>query len=272
MPLIAGLFAAQTAPDSRRTPILLLHGAGGSHLDWPSVSRRMTITDELLPVLAIDLAGHGKSSKPGRSTIAAHAQDVIALLDALHIPKAIVIGHSMGGAIGLTLALDFADRVAGLVLVGTGARLRVEPAILDNILRDPLLAARQIAEYSWGATAPATVRERMIARLITSDARVLYGDFQACNAFDVMDRLADVHAPTLVTVGAEDRMTPPKYAEYLAAHIPNAQLAILAGGGHMIMLEQPTAFAAAVNGAVSRWLPSVTDAVNVMGVPNASGS
>jgi pimeloyl-ACP methyl ester carboxylesterase len=68
---------------------------------------------------------------------------------------------------------------------------------------------------------------------------VLYGDLLACDRFDVMDHLGEVQQRTVVICGADDMMTPVRYAQYLASSIPNAQLNIIPNAGHMVMLEQP---------------------------------
>jgi pimeloyl-ACP methyl ester carboxylesterase len=98
-------------------PVLLIHGAGESHLVWPIGLRRLPGTI----VYALDLPGHGKSRGTGRSTIADYADWLGSFLAALLVPAAVCIGHSMGGAIAQQLALTHPDRTAALVLVATGA-------------------------------------------------------------------------------------------------------------------------------------------------------
>ena len=72
------------------------------------------------------------------------------------------------------------------------------------------------------------------------------GDFQAVNAFDVRARLSEIRTPTLVIVGEHDVMTPVKYAGYLQQHIPNAELVVVPGAGHMAMIERPAAVSVAI--------------------------
>ncbi len=240
MPLFDGLFAADILPTDAptRVPVVLIHGAGGSHLDWPASVRRL----KSARTLAIDLPGHGKSPGPGRDRVAAYAADVLRLLDQLHLERALWLGHSMGGAIAQTLALDHPDRTAALMLTGSGARLRVAPAILDGIQKDYQATARLIVDWSWAPATPQPARDGALARLLTVEPRVTAGDFGACDRFDVMERIAGVHTPTLIIVGSEDRMTPPRYSEFLAAKIAGSQLTVIPGGGHMVMLEQPDVF------------------------------
>jgi len=223
-------------------PLVLVHGAGGSHLHWPAPLRRLPGRT----VYTLDLPGHGRSEGEGERSIAGYAAVLEALLDALELPHAVIGGHSMGGAIAMHLALTRPERVAGLVLIGTGARLRVLPAILEGIQTDFLATVDLITRMAWSLEAPKYLIRRGGEITAQTPPTVLLGDFTACNAFDIMDRLDQIQAPTLVVGGTADRLTPLKYARYLEAHIPNARLVTIEGGGHMMMLEQPQAVAQAV--------------------------
>ena len=227
-------------------PLLLVHGSGGTGLHWPEQVRRLAGRR----VLALDLPGHGRSPGPPERTVAAAAARVTALLDALAIPSAVVAGHSMGGAIALTLALETPERVAGLVLVGTGARLRVHPATLA-LTADPAqlaAAARQMAAFSFGPGAGASLLEPFVEGLLAGAPGLLHQDLAACDVFDVMARLGEVTAPALVISGDEDRLTPPKYSEHLQAAIRGARRVRVPGAGHMVMLEAPERVAEAIDG------------------------
>lgn len=217
-------------------PIIFVHGAGANHLVW---GLQVHALADVARAVALDLPGHGRSTPPGRNSIEAYRDVVLGLLDALGFERAVIVGHSMGGAIAQTLALSHPDRVAGLGLVGTGARLRVLPAILNGVQNDLVATARLVIEYSYAAGMDPEFLRRAEAELCECPAPVIYGDFWACNQFDAMSRLAEIRAPTLVVCGREDRMTPPKYSVYLAKHIPNASLVFIDQAGHAVMLEQP---------------------------------
>src|SRR5512144_1734171 len=105
MPVAASLYYFSHNEDERsRPPIILIHGAGGTHLSWPPEVRRLP--DQR--VYAVDLPGHGKSEGIGRQSISAYARNLVAFMDAAKLSKAVIVGHSMGGAVALTLGLDFA--------------------------------------------------------------------------------------------------------------------------------------------------------------------
>lgn len=231
--------ADQRRDDAPYPPLLLIHGAGGTHLDWAATLRQL---NSLVP----DLPGHGKSPGPGRTLIADYAADMHALLDALALSQAVLVGHSMGGAIALHLALTYPERVRGLVLIGTGAKLGVAPQIRDPLPDQPEVVATLLRDWLWSSTTPDAVRQATYDLFMQVNPQVVLGDYAACQAFDLRDRLAEITAPTLVITGSEDRLTPPRYGEYLAEHLPQATLVSIAGGGHMMTLEQPQRVAAAV--------------------------
>jgi pimeloyl-ACP methyl ester carboxylesterase len=233
-------------PTAHLPVTLMVHGAGANHLDWPAELRRLPEANAIVP----DLPGHGRSPGPGRLSVGAYAADMIALLDALKIARAIVAGHSMGGAIALTMALTYPDRVAGLILVGTGAKLSVHPDILSHALTESDKAIALISEWEWAEGTDEQLRRLGRKRLTETRPEVLHGDYQACNAFDVRQQLGRIRAPTLIVGGTADRMTAFKFSAYLQEHIPGSQLAAIEGGGHKMMLEQPLAVAS----AVQQWL------------------
>ncbi|HEU4327824.1 MAG TPA: alpha/beta fold hydrolase [Roseiflexaceae bacterium] len=223
--------------------LLCIHGAGGAHRHWGFVLRDLS---GVARVLALDLPGHGRSALPGRTEIGAYGAALLALMDALGLERAALAGHSMGGAVALWVALHAPSRVSALGLVGTGGRLRVNPALLETLEQDPPAAVRRIVEWSYPPGTPADLRARAEADYARCDPAVFRGDLLACDRFDLSARLGEICIPAAVVVGEADRMTPPKYAQALQAAIPGAQLTLLPNTGHMAPLEQPAAVSAAL--------------------------
>lgn len=234
-----------TSEDS--PPLVLIHGAGGSHLDWPGELRRIPVVN----TLTFNLPGHGRSDPPGRKRIEDYAEDTLALLDGLEVRRAVLCGHSMGGAVCQTLALDRPDRVAGLVLIATGAKLRVAPDLLAAVKQDPDSAYDIIARRLWPE---GKLREQGRERLAQTPPDVLRDDLLACDAFNLMDQVRYIDAPALVIGGTNDPLTPPKFSRYLAKQIPDADLMIVEGAGHMVMLQRPARVSGAVEDFVQRIL------------------
>lgn len=238
MPLVETARATLFIKDYRKkgftgTPIIIIHGAGGMYQDTPSQLRRD------LQCIALDLAGHGRSPEPSRTTITDNTADIVALMDTLSIKRTILIGHSMGGAIAQQLALDFPDRVAGLVLLGTAAKLKVSSQIINGIINHTEATAQLIMNWMWADGVPEHYIEQGIERLLDLPAEVIQRDYIACNHFDVRDRLQEITVPVLVVAGSADKMVNPVWSEYLADNISNATYKVLADAGHMFPLEQP---------------------------------
>jgi pimeloyl-ACP methyl ester carboxylesterase len=239
MPLIdtprGELFYA-TKRDSDGGPVLVLvHGAGGSHLHWPAQLRRLSGAT----VHSLDLPGHGRSQGSGCDTIEGYVAALVAFFDGVGLSSAVVVGHSMGGAIAQKLALAQPERVQALVLVGTGAKLRVAPAILEGVKHDFDQVVDLITRYAWSAEADPALKNLGREALRQTGPEVLLSDFLACDRFDIMDRVSEIDVPALVIGGTSDKLTPIKYSRFLAEQMPNAQLTIVEGAGHMVMLERP---------------------------------
>ncbi len=191
---------------------------------------------------ALDLPGHGKSSTiDGQQSIEEYARYLVQWLESMHLGRAVLVGHSMGSAIALELALHHPEYVVGLGLIGAGARLRVLPEVLNYVADQTTYyrATDMLVSCSFSAEAANRLVELASKRLVETRQSVLYGDLAACNRFDVMDQLGAIDQPTLVVCGAEDQMTPLRYAQFLANAIAEARLEVIPGAGHMVMLEQP---------------------------------
>jgi pimeloyl-ACP methyl ester carboxylesterase len=230
-------------------PIVAIHGAGGLGRYWGNQLARLS---DVARFVTFDLPGHGRSTGPTHRTIEEGAQRVIAIMNVLGLKQAVLMGHSMGGAIAQWLALHQPNRVEGLVLVGTGARLRVHSSILEGIYSDWNATTRLIAQWYYAPGTSPLVLDAATADLRQTDPDLLHSDYAACNAFDVMNEAGTIEVPALVVVGEHDRMTPPRYAEFLASTLPRAELAVIPQAGHMVMIEQPNAVNVAVRTFVER--------------------
>jgi len=225
-------------------PVILLHGAGGSHLSWPSDIRRMPG----YRVFALDLPGHGKSGGRGLQSISRYAEAMLDWLEVMGMHSAVFVGHSMGGAIAMTLALEHPEHVLGLGLIGSATRLRVNPILIEETAHETryLAAVGKIVAWSFSPQAPENLTTLVAKRLGQIRPSVLNGDLVACEAFDETNRISQITQPALVICGSEDRMIPVRNAYFLADSLPNAQLQIISGAGHMVMLERPEEVASAL--------------------------
>lgn len=227
-------------------PLILIHGSASSHLGWPAELRRFPSRR----VFTIDLPGHGRAIGTGYATIPEYAKAVAALMDDLSISRAVLVGHSMGGAIALHMGWQMPERVGGLVLIGTGASLPVNTFILENMLKDKQGVIEKINQWSWARAADPHMQQLGLKALEETPAEIIYNDYTACNQFDMREVLSDIQIPALVIGGTLDKMTPPAYSEFLAEKLPRATLRWVEGGGHWMMLEQ----SAQVAKLIGEWL------------------
>lgn len=220
-------------------PLVFVHGAGGSRLQWPPALRRLAGRH----TLAVDLPGHGRSPIRENPGIDDYARGLAGWRTAVPVHRPVLVGHSMGSAIALTAALEEPTALAGLVLVGAGPRLRVNPELLEGVARPETLDAvvHQIVSWSFAPEADGRMVELARRRMIETGSAVLEDDLRACDAFDITSRLAEIRLPTLIIVGRTDRMTPLRLSEELQAGIAGARVEIIEAAGHMVMLEQPEA-------------------------------
>jgi len=229
--------------NSGSPPLVLIHGSGGSRLHWPPQLRRLPN----YRVFGLDLPGHGDSPGEGETTISGYLEQVVDWLDEQEIKRAVLAGHSMGGAIAMTVARENPDRVAGLVLVGTGGRLRVNGEILQAVA-DPTRFEETVdvvTTWAFSDQAPEDLVSLAKRRMLETRPGIIHGDFVACNQFDICDELPEIRVPTLIICGEQDRLTPLKYAYHLDAEIPESTLVLIEGAGHMVMLERPLEVTAA---------------------------
>lgn len=244
--------------DHRRKPerpaAIFIHGAGGSRLNFPAALRKMP---SIAPIL-VDLPGHGHSPGAGRASIAEYALDIVALLEALAIDSAILLGHSMGGAIAQWLALEHAARVDALVLAGTGARLPVNPTLIKGIIDDSDATINNIVRWMWARQAPADLKRQSAEIMLATAPNDIQADFIACDSFDVSMRLGEIARPTLILAGESDKMTPLSLSRELARGVAGSELAVIPKAGHMMLLEQPEKSAE----LIAAWLDGADIAVD----------
>ena len=214
-------------------PLVLIHGAGAVGQIWQN--QLLVFPRAVAP----DLPGHPAGT--GFSTVPDMAAWVLGFIEQEGLERCVLGGYSVGGAVALEAALSAPDRFRGLLLIATGARLRVRREFFDFLAGDYDAAVEELLRwwFSPGASPRAVERARMALRV--ASPAVVHDDFWAADQFDAMDRLGGMTLPTLVLCGEEDRLTPVKYSEYLHEQIAGSQLIVIPDAGHMVVLEQPRA-------------------------------
>jgi len=235
-------------------PLVMIMGLAGN-LDWWD-PRMISEFSKYFKLILFDNRGAGRSDMGERPfSIKLFADDTSALMDALGIPKAYVLGFSMGGMIAQELALNYPEKVKKLVLCSTfcGARKGVlpppQPVPLDELEANPRkvmeFMASMIFTEEFIRSNPQAF-EDMIQRMLRApiSKEVFVQQFYAIIQFDTYDRLPQIKAPTLIVHGKKDVLLPVENATIMAQRIPNAKLVILEGSGHGLAEEMDKAISA----------------------------
>ena len=246
-------FAAGRWPlDPERPTLIFIHGSGGDHTLWQG---QVDALVDVANTLALDLPGHGASRGPGGASILELAEEVANLLERLQVPRPIPCGLSIGGAIVLQLLIERSALLAGGVLVGTGARLRVLPEIIEMIETNYAGFIDMLGQFGASEkTDPERLRPVRQAAAACPPA-VTAGDFRACDRFDMMDCLDRIDQPVLVVSAEDDRLTPTKYSDYLEKHIRGSMRVHIQDAGHLVPIEKP----GALNQALRAFIANLPD-------------
>lgn len=247
-------YQAVAAPEgTARGSLIFIHGAGGSHLKWTPL---MDHSIHGFTHIALDLMGHGASPGSPAAEIQAYAQSIHEFLTTNSFPRPwILAGHSMGGSIALQTALTYPQSVDGLVLIGSGARMPVNPTMLEQLAQGAFDTG--FLKIAYGRDFAPELLAAELQGLSQVPQPQLYADFTACNNYDVAARLDQIKIPVLILVGDQDKMTPVKNSQYLQENIPGAVLHIIPAAGHHLMLEKPAQTTAAIGDFLADKFPGL---------------
>lgn len=238
--------------------VVLIHSLGCDLALWDPV---VALLPAAVDFLRYDLRGHGRSESPAAETsIEDHVSDLLTLLDNQKIPRAVLVGNSVGGLISLAVAARRPDRCRALVLSATGPRIGTAAgwnariaAVRDHGLApvaDSILArwfAPDFATRHPGRYADAR------AMLLRTPAEGYIATCAALRDTDLVPELPRITAPSLVLAGEHDTVCPPISMRHLAAALPQSHFEVIRDCGHLPPLEQPGAYVA----ALTRFLESL---------------
>jgi len=221
--------------DPVKSNIIFIHGAGGSSAFWQKQIKGLSAR---VNTLAIDLPGRGRSHSEGKQKIADYAEVVVKFITEIDITDPILCGLSMGGAIVQQVLLDYPDRLKAGILIGTGARMKVAAAFFETIERDYSGFVDWLCKICVSKNTDSQIVNPFREDLLRCKPEITLGDFRACDRFDVADRLAAIEAPVLVVTSEEDKLTPPKFGEFLEKQIKNASRSHIMDAGHIVPMEK----------------------------------
>ena len=237
--------------DAAKPTVVFIHGVLNDHSVWALQSRYMA--NHGWNVLAVDLPGHCRSGGDAPASVEQGAAFVAALLDALGIDRAALIGHSWGSLIALEAAAQLGPRVSHLVLVGTAYPMKVSPALIESALNEPEKALRMVNVFSRSTLAPPSgagfwvygagmALGRKVLRS-NREVNLFHRGFVACDSYANGEQaMAQVQCPALFVLGAQDQMTMPKAAQILIATARSTGKAVQVVSlpvGHNQMTEDP---------------------------------
>ena len=211
--------------------LVFLHGAGCSSLSFYYQLRHFRSAK------AIDLPGH-PDGKPCDG-IDGYLEWVRGFIRARRYKNVVLCGHSMGGAIAMRYALKYPEELRGLILLGTGARLRVHPYYLDRCREPGDGNAPWLDQHlDYYRDVGSEVYPVLKQRAAEVGPEVELNDLMACDRFDMMDYVGEISLPTRIICGSDDVMTPVRYSEYLTNNIEGASQSVIPGGGHFVHMEK----------------------------------
>jgi len=233
------LWASEGGDVEGRKTIFFIHGSAGDHTSWRD---QCATLDGQFNVVAVDLPGNGQSEGTGEREVAAYARWVLKAVEVLGLHRPVLIGHSLGAAIVLESALRYGDMLSGIVTVGGGARMPVNPLVLDSMRDDPSMIINSIPAFAVSKKNRQRLKGFLIEGLERADKEVVYGNFLACDRFDISEEVEQIRVPTLLICGEDDKMMPPKFSLYLEEKIPKARLVLIPDAGHFVMMEDAKTF------------------------------
>ncbi|HKQ74734.1 MAG TPA: alpha/beta hydrolase [Blastocatellia bacterium] len=234
--------------DPAGVPVILLHGITDS---WRSFELPLVYMPPSIRAFAISQRGHGDSDRP-RSGYDPRdfAADVAAFIDVLKLQRAVIVGHSMGSVVAQRFALDYADRVLGVALVGSFVGMRDNPSVLEfwnavTELSDPIDPdfALEFQQSTLAQPIPPAYLDAVVRESLKVPARVWRSALEGLMGVDYSGELSKVEAPTLVIWGDQDSFCPRGDQDALAAAIKDSRLMVYHGAGHAVHWEEPERFA-----------------------------
>ncbi|MBL95647.1 MAG: Dihydrolipoyllysine-residue acetyltransferase component of acetoin cleaving system [Alphaproteobacteria bacterium MarineAlpha3_Bin5] len=233
-------------PKADEPVILLIHGAGMDSTVWQLQTRWLAFKG--YRVIALDLPGHGRSKGKILRNIASMADWVASFLNAVGISGCTVVGHSMGGLVGLEFVSRYPGYVRSIGLLGVSTRMVVHPDLLKAAKKNKKIASALICDWGYSARLHIGGNPTIGAWAIEGGRRiieraspgVLASDLLACDSYKDAEKAArNISCKTLFLLGRDDKMVSKKQLEPLSEAIKGSKVLVLEEAGHMMMFEAP---------------------------------
>lgn len=220
-----------------KTPMILIHGIGEDQSVWDIKLRRLNGFD----VYSIDLPGHGKSRGVAAQNIGQYVKQMVNFLSGIGAYRAIFIGHALGSAIALQMALEEPNLVAGIGVIAGAASYQLDTGFLQDFrsaLTLPTALSKLEQAYAHKMNAYHGSDKRFDFAH-TDKPSLWYTDMRACASFDIRRNLHHIKQPVFIAAGRLDRVVPFQNSLYLAHQITHAEFSEYKNNGHLFLLEEP---------------------------------
>ena len=189
-------------------------------------------------IIALDLPSHGKSDRFEKLSLKLYVDVLKNLIDSMDYKRIIVCGHSLGGAVIQSYYFQYPEDLEALILMSTGAKLRVSPAILESLKKDYEEYLKYLNNVAFSKNTTNSIIEEYRNHSSLIGAEVTYQDFKICDHFNLFEKTHLIKIPCLIICGTDDKLTPIKYSQYFHDKIANSKMSIIENAGHMVMLEK----------------------------------
>lgn len=228
--------------------LIFVHGSGACGDIWRYQTNYFPNSD------AVDLPGHPDGQV--LNSVEEYVDWLKKYIKGKGYKDVVLAGHSLGGAIVLMCALRYPRELKGIIIIGSGARLRVHPMFLapcEEAIRGNPREWYQLVEEIYRSTSEDYKRE-IVEKQNAIGPAVMLNDFLCCDKFDIMDQVHEIKLPALIICGELDAMTPVKYSIYLGAKLANSKVVIIPQATHLALAEKPEA----VNKAIEEFVKGIS--------------
>ena len=227
------------SPTKSNAPhLLFIHGAGGNKNQW--IKQIDFFQKHGWGVVNLSLPSHGLSPSLESVSMDKYVEVVNELIIKQEFEYVSLIGHSMGGAIALNYVLQYNNPIIeNLILIGTGAKLKVAPAIFEALETDFNLFLELLGNFAYHNNTPSQIKSSNEKTLRENKVEIFIKDFEICDIFDIRSELSKITTKTLIIVGQDDQATPVRYSTYLHDNLKYSQLVVIPEAGHYVFLEKP---------------------------------
>ena len=217
-------------------PVILLHGAGGSLMGWPSNLRRL----DGQRVFALDLPGHGHSLPPACRSMRCLVRKLHHFVTEMGFYHIILVGYSLGGALALSYASAYPEQITGLITISCGDRFEMPEGLLGKLLKpaDPRKSIEIFSQAAFHPAFPRTERRTILAPMSKIDPDVLHADFTIGAEFCFNAQSPKLKFPSLFIGGSNDLISPLKSLIRVSRYFEKSTVSLIEKAGHMVVYEK----------------------------------